>query len=48
MDSSVSDENRRNITRSDDLRTQFSESEKAVGRLTAGAEMVRSIMADIK
>ena len=33
---------------SDDLRTQFSESEKAVGRLTAGAEVVRSAVASIK
>ncbi|KAH0835892.1 hypothetical protein J3R83DRAFT_9785 [Lanmaoa asiatica] len=31
-----------------DLRTQFSESEKAVGRLTAGAEVVRSTVANTK
>ncbi|KAG9313565.1 hypothetical protein JVU11DRAFT_5892 [Chiua virens] len=31
-----------------DLRTQFSESEKAVGRLTAGAEVVRSTVTNIK
>ncbi|KAF8137319.1 putative peripheral membrane protein [Boletus edulis] len=31
-----------------DLRTQFSESEKAVRRLTAGAEVVRSTVANVK
>ena len=33
---------------SDNLRTQFSESEEAVGRLTAGADVVRSKVANVK
>lgn len=32
----------------DDLQVQFSESEKAVGRLAAGAEVVRSSVANVK
>lgn len=32
----------------DDLKTQFSESGMAVGRLTEGAEVVRSTVANLK